>query len=152
MRNSVCKLGQNSRGAWVLVVMGWRSAWYLAPTLSLLYLAIPLWDFLLLPLREATIGFVGAILDLLAIPALIDGFNISLPAGMLVVAGGCASVGSSWGCVGYDSARDGWGGCGGGRAGAGRNVIRGPARLFRLRIDRPLGARCNRAQHWASWE
>ena len=78
--------------AWVLVVMGWRSAWYLAPTLSLLYLAIPLWDFLLLPLREGTIGFVAMVLELLAIPALIDGFTISLPAGVLVVAGGCAGL------------------------------------------------------------
>ena len=78
--------------SWVLVVLGWRSALYLAPTLSLLYLAIPLWDFLLLPLREGTIGFVAMVLELLAIPALIDGFTISLPAGVLVVAGGCAGL------------------------------------------------------------
>lgn len=78
---------------WIAAVIGWRGAFpYLAPTLFL-YLAIPLWGFLLLPLRGLTIAVVQFGVDLVNIPAFVDGFRIHLSYGVLEVANDCSGLG-----------------------------------------------------------
>jgi len=78
--------------SWLTAIFGWRLGFKLIIPISYLYLAIPLWDFLLLPLRHATVEMVELGIGWLNIPAYIDGFRIHLPSGILVVAGGCAGL------------------------------------------------------------
>jgi len=78
--------------SWLTAIFGWRLGLKLLIPISYLYLAIPLWDFLLLPLRHATVAMVELGIGWLNIPAYIDGFRIHLPSGILVVAGGCAGL------------------------------------------------------------
>ena len=44
--------------SWLTAIFGWRLGLKLLIPISYLYLAIPLWDFLLLPLRHATVAMV----------------------------------------------------------------------------------------------
>jgi len=74
------------------MVFGWRVARVLIFPFALVALGIPLWDFLVDPLRAMTVWFNQHVLAWLEIPALIDGFFIVLPAGTLEVAGGCSGL------------------------------------------------------------
>lgn len=73
-------------------LMGWSAGRLLLFPAALLLLGIPLWDFLVDPLRMLTVWFSQHMLDLLAVPAHIDGYRISVPSGVLVVAGGCSGL------------------------------------------------------------
>ena len=73
-------------------LMGWSAGRLLLFPAALLLLGIPLWDFLIDPLRMLTVWFSQHMLDLLAVPAHIDGYQISVPSGVLVVAGGCSGL------------------------------------------------------------
>ena len=77
---------------WFAAVFGWRVARSLFFPIVILFFAIPLWDFLILPLREIAVVVTQTVLDWLAIPALVDGFNIHVPVGTFVVAGGCSGL------------------------------------------------------------
>lgn len=77
---------------WVATVFGWSSARKLLFAVAVLYLAIPVWDVLVLPLREFTVWVTQHVLGALGIPAYIDGFRIYVPAGAFVVAGGCSGL------------------------------------------------------------
>ena len=77
---------------WIVAVIGWRGGYiFLAPMLSL-YLVIPLWGFLVDPLRLLAVWVVQKGLDVLSITALIDGFRIYLPSGVMEVANGCSGL------------------------------------------------------------
>jgi len=79
-------------GAWLLAVFGRELVIKCLPAISFLYLVIPLWGFLIDPLRQVTVNVVQYGLEYLSIPALIDGYRISLPSGVLEVAGGCSGL------------------------------------------------------------
>ncbi len=80
--------------AWLALValFGWGAGRLLMFPFVLLALGIPLWDFLVDPLRMMTVWFTEHMTRLFQIPAHIDGFLIGLPTGMLEVAGGCSGL------------------------------------------------------------
>ena len=78
--------------AWVGAVFGLKALRVVAIPLALIYLAVPFWDFLTTPLRVATVAVVQSLLEMAALPALIDGYFISVPGGKFVVAGGCSGL------------------------------------------------------------
>lgn len=89
--------------AWSIAVLGWPLARKIIIPLLFLYLAIPIWDIFITPLRVITVEVVQWWLDLLNLPAYINGFYITIPAGTFLVAGGCAGLnywltGTSIGC------------------------------------------------------
>jgi EpsI family protein len=75
-----------------LCLLGWPVGRLLLFPLMLMALAVPIWDFLVDPLRTMTVWFTQHMLDALAVPALIDGYFIHLPAGDIEVAGGCSGL------------------------------------------------------------
>lgn len=79
---------------WLIAValFGWALGRFLLFPFALLALGIPLWDFLVDPLRAMTVWFTQHMLDVLNIPAHVDGFLIGLPAGTIEVAGGCSGL------------------------------------------------------------
>ncbi len=77
---------------WAVAVMGLAMIRHLLPVYLLMLLAIPIWDFLIDPLRIITVVIVQNSLEWLEIPALIDGFFITLPVGRFVVEGGCSGL------------------------------------------------------------
>jgi EpsI family protein len=78
--------------AGVTAILGWRVGRLLLFPLMLVTLVIPVWDFLIDPLRAMTVWFNQHMLDWLRIPAYIDGYLIRLPSGSLEVAGGCSGL------------------------------------------------------------
>lgn len=77
---------------WAVAVMGLSMIRHLLPVYLLVLLAVPIWDFLIDPLRIITVVVVQNSLEILQIPALIDGFFITLPVGRFVVEGGCSGL------------------------------------------------------------
>ncbi len=77
---------------WLLVVLGWRAARLLMLPIAFVYFAIPVWDFLIMPLRELTVWVNSALLDLMGIPAYIEGTYVTLAVGTFYVAGGCSGL------------------------------------------------------------
>lgn len=81
-----------SLGLAVTAIFGWRVGWLLKFPFLLLFGAVPIWDFLVNPLRRLTVLATQNLLDLFGIPAFIDGFHIMLPSGTLNVADGCSGL------------------------------------------------------------
>jgi len=75
---------------WTLA--GWSNARRFALPLGSLYVAIPVWDFFIEPLRRVTIGVVSAWIHAAGLPAFIDGNMIHVPSGAFEVQGGCAGL------------------------------------------------------------
>ena len=78
--------------AWLGAVFGWRTLRAVIIPIGLIYLAVPLWDFLTTPLRQVTVSVVQSLLEMGRLPALIDGYYITVPGGKFVVAGGCSGL------------------------------------------------------------
>jgi len=76
----------------ILPLIGLRRFWTLLFPLALLYLAIPMWEVLLPPLRAMTSYVATWGVRLLGVPAFIDGFSFTLPYGTVVIAGSCAGL------------------------------------------------------------
>jgi len=77
--------------AWIM--LGVRSARALVPYLLLLGLSLPLWTDLIPLLVALATLVVGYVVSGMGITALIEGSNISLPYGRLVIADGCSGIG-----------------------------------------------------------
>lgn len=77
---------------WIAAVFGWHCARRQMFALLILYMAIPVWDVLTLPLRELTVWVTQHVLGGIGVPAYIDGFRIFVPAGAFIVAGGCSGL------------------------------------------------------------
>ncbi len=77
---------------WVTLIFGWRVGRIALFPFAILYMGIPLWDGLGLPLRQITVVVTQWFLNVMSIPALVDGFYITVPAGTFVVAGGCSGL------------------------------------------------------------
>jgi exosortase A len=76
----------------VLAVFGWRSWWALSGPLLYLYFLVPFGEFLVPKLQDVTTVFVRHGLDLLNIPAYIDGYVIEIPEGTFFIAEACAGL------------------------------------------------------------
>ncbi len=79
-------------GLWIAAVLGWHIARLLLPALLMLLFALPLFDFLVDPLRVLSVAVTKSLLRLGDIPAFIDGYYITVPAGRFFVAGGCSGL------------------------------------------------------------
>jgi exosortase A len=73
-------------------MLGWRLWWQLSGPLLYLYFLVPFGDFLTPQLQDFTTAFVQHGLDLLRIPAYIDGYTIEIPEGTFFVAEACAGL------------------------------------------------------------
>src|SRR5262249_57048531 len=77
---------------WLVVcaVCGHAIALRMAAPLAWLYFAIPVWEYLVPLLQLMTVSVTEVFLRLLHIPAVIDGFHVTLPTGSFQVAEGCS--------------------------------------------------------------
>ncbi len=73
-------------------VLGWRLWWGLAGPLLYLYFLVPFGAFLTPKLQDFTTVFVRHGLDVLNIPAYIDGYTIEIPEGTFYIAEACAGL------------------------------------------------------------
>ena len=76
----------------VLAVLGWRLWWALCGPLLYLYFLVPFGAFLTPKLQDVTTILVQHGLDLLHIPAYIDGYTIEIPEGTFYIAEACAGL------------------------------------------------------------
>src|SRR5690625_7582709 len=80
---------------WLASVVGWRRARPHLFALGVVYLAIPIWEVLVLARRELTVFVREQALCRLGIPAFVDGFRIPRVAASRVVrlgVGGCCYI------------------------------------------------------------
>ena len=75
-----------------LAVLGRRLWWAAAGPLLYLYFLVPFGDFLTPRLQDITTWFIRHGLDILGIPAFIDGYVIEIPQGTFFVAEACAGL------------------------------------------------------------
>ena len=76
----------------VAAVFGLEIARRLVFPIGFLYFAIPAWDLINGVLLAATVSVVDGILDLLRVPAFIQGNNVQIPSGAFEIAGGCSGL------------------------------------------------------------
>jgi len=76
----------------VLAVSGWRAAMKIAVPVLLLYSAIPIWDAINPFLQTLTTKAVAVILQVVGVPAFIQGNFVQIPAGTFEIAGGCSGI------------------------------------------------------------
>ena len=76
----------------VAAIYGYRAAVGAILPIALLYFAIPLWEVFNTSLRILAVNFSERILMLFGVPALIDGFRVSLSYGVIEVAGSCSGL------------------------------------------------------------
>ena len=75
-----------------LAVLGWRFWAAVSGPLLYLYFLVPFGDFLTPKLQDITTEFVRRGLDLVHIPAYIDGYVIEIPEGTFLIAQACAGL------------------------------------------------------------
>jgi exosortase A len=76
----------------LLAVLGKRLWWAMAGPLLYLYFLVPFGEFLTPQLQDVTTWFIRHGVDLLGIPAYIDGYIIEIPQGTFFVAEACAGL------------------------------------------------------------
>jgi exosortase A len=75
-----------------LAVLGKRLWWAMAGPLLYLYFLVPFGEFLTPKLQDVTTWFIRHGLDILGVPAYIDGYIIEIPQGTFFVAEACAGL------------------------------------------------------------
>nr|WP_294523669.1 exosortase A [uncultured Rhodopila sp.] len=75
-----------------LAVLGRRLWWAMAGPLLYLYFLVPFGEFLTPQLQDVTTWFVRHGLDILGVPAYIDGYVIEIPQGTFFIAEACAGL------------------------------------------------------------
>ncbi len=75
-----------------LAVLGWRLWWAVSGPLLYLYFLVPFGEFLTPKLQDITAVFIRHGVDILGIPAYIDGYTIEIPEGTFYVAEACAGL------------------------------------------------------------
>jgi exosortase A len=76
----------------VLSVLGWRLWWTLAGPLLYLYFLVPFGEFIVPALQDVTTTLVRHGLEILQVPAFIDGYVIEIPEGTFFIAEACAGL------------------------------------------------------------
>ena len=79
---------------WLLVwaIFGWGEAKKLTLPFAIVFLAIPFWDFMIVPLQKTTILVVNYLLDVFRRTSYIDGDFVVLRYGTFVVERGCSGM------------------------------------------------------------
>jgi len=75
---------------WFAAAFGWRAAGLLLFPVALLYSTVPMWDFLVRPLRTLTVFATQHVINAIDVPALVIGNRIHLPSGIVEVEDGCS--------------------------------------------------------------
>jgi exosortase A len=75
-----------------LAVLGKRLWWAMSGPLLYLYFLVPFGEFLTPKLQDITTWFIGHGLEILGVPAYIDGYVIEIPQGTFFVAEACAGL------------------------------------------------------------
>jgi exosortase A len=75
-----------------LGVLGKRLWWAMAGPLLYLYFLVPFGEFLTPTLQDFTVWFIRQGLDVLCVPAYVDGYTIAIPQGTFFVAEACAGL------------------------------------------------------------
>jgi exosortase A len=76
----------------LLAVLGQRLWWAIAGPLLYLYFLVPFGEFLTPTLQDFTAWFIRQGLDVLGVPAYVDGYTIEIPQGTFFVAEACAGL------------------------------------------------------------
>lgn len=76
--------------AWAL--FGWRGFKALFVPVGLLFLVVPAWEYLRVPLQHISTFAVGNILQAFGIPVFLQGHQVDLPAGSFEIAEGCSGL------------------------------------------------------------
>ena len=76
----------------LLTLLGWRLWWAMLGPLLYLYFLVPFGEFLTPKLQDITTLFIRHGVDILHIPAFIDGYTIDIPEGSFFVAEACAGL------------------------------------------------------------
>jgi len=76
----------------LFALLGWRLAVQLILPCSLLLAGVPVWDFLVEPLRILTVTAVQALLARVDIPALVQGYQVVLPGGVMLIEDACSGL------------------------------------------------------------
>lgn len=74
----------------VMAILGWRVARVVAAPILFLYYVIPVWDHLVPLLQAMTTWTTEHLLALLGVPTVVDGNDVSIPAGRFTVADACS--------------------------------------------------------------
>ncbi|HSB95989.1 MAG TPA: exosortase [Spongiibacteraceae bacterium] len=76
----------------LFALLGWRLAVQLILPSSLLVAGVPVWDFLVEPLRIMTVAAVQGLLIRVDIPALVQGYRVILPGGVMLIEDACSGL------------------------------------------------------------
>jgi exosortase A len=76
----------------VVALLGWQVSWAIAFPLAYLYFAVPVGEFLTLPLQDFTAWFSVALLRLTGIPVFWEGYQLVLPTAQFEVAEACSGL------------------------------------------------------------
>ncbi|MCB1693147.1 MAG: EpsI family protein [Pseudomonadales bacterium] len=77
----------------LIALCGWRVVATLEYPLLILFLVIPVWDFLQGPLQDLSTVVAAATVKALGIPLLLEGHQITMPGGRFVVEEACSGLG-----------------------------------------------------------
>jgi exosortase len=77
---------------WVTGVYGREAGKRLAPVAATFFLAVPVWGVLTRPLQSLTVVASGAVVDLLRVPAVVEGDVVHITYGSFIIASGCAGL------------------------------------------------------------
>jgi exosortase len=78
--------------ALAVLVAGWRSMLVAAPPLAMLLFCVPIWDELNSVLLDMSASVVGSFFSVTPITSYVSGNSIILPAGTIIIAGGCSGL------------------------------------------------------------
>lgn len=73
-------------------VVGYRTAWALAFPITLLFFALPIWEPLRPYLQRLTLHGATAVVNVAGVPAVVEGTDIMIPAGVFNVAPTCSGM------------------------------------------------------------
>ncbi|MBV1884300.1 MAG: EpsI family protein [Pseudomonadales bacterium] len=74
------------------LVLGFRFALTLSPVIGFILFGMPVWNYLIPLLQAISVSAVGIGLDLINLPAYIEGINVTIPDGQFQIAGGCSGL------------------------------------------------------------
>lgn len=74
----------------LLAVLGWRVARQAIAPVAFLYFAVPIWEYLLPVLQRMSVAATEFLLAALAVPAYVNEYTVTIPAGTFEVIEGCS--------------------------------------------------------------
>ena len=74
------------------LILGFRFALSISPAVCFLLFGMPLWNYLIPLLQTVSVEAVKVGLDIIKLPAFIEGITVSIPHGQFQIAGGCSGL------------------------------------------------------------